>query len=79
MRGRTQNSQAVGTCIPLAREALTTGPAWLAAKTSALLVVPSVVVPPEDNILINPLHPDAKGIKATNTGQWQFDHRLFPS
>ena len=54
------------------------GTAWLAAKTSAVLVVPSVVVPDEDNLLVNPLHPDAKFIKANNTGQWQFDHRLFP-
>lgn len=54
------------------------GTAWLAARTSALLVVPSVVVPEEDNILINPLHRDAKSIKASNTGQWRFDQRLFP-
>lgn len=54
------------------------GTAWLAAKTSAVLVVPSVVVPDEDNILVNPLHPDAKLIKANNTGEWQFDHRLLP-
>lgn len=64
---------------PAGKGSVDYGTAWLAAKTSALLVVPSVVVPAEDNILINPLHPDAKGIKAKNTGQWQFDHRLFPS
>lgn len=54
------------------------GTAWLAARISAILVVPSVVVPDEDNILINPLHLDAGLIKAKNAGQWQFDQRLFP-
>ena len=63
---------------PAGKGSVDYGTAWLAAMTSALLIVPSVVVPDEDNILINPLHPDAKGIKAKNTGQWQFDHRLFP-
>jgi RES domain-containing protein len=63
---------------PAGKGSIDYGTAWLAGKTSALLVVPSVVVPAEDNILINPVHPDAKAIKAKNTGQWQFDHRLFP-
>ena len=54
------------------------GTAWLAAKTSALLVLPSVIVPQEENVLLNPLHPDAKPIRATNAGYWEFDHRLFP-
>jgi RES domain-containing protein len=63
---------------PAGKGSIDYGTTWLAGETSALLVVPSVVVPAEDNILINPLHPDAKAIKAKNTGLWQFDHRLFP-
>jgi len=40
--------------------------------------VPSVVVPQEENVIINPLHPDSIRITATNTGSWPFDTRLFP-
>jgi RES domain-containing protein len=63
---------------PAGKGSVDYGTAWLAAKTSALLVVPSVIVPQEENVLINPLHPDAKTILATNTGYWEFDHRFFP-
>jgi RES domain-containing protein len=62
---------------PAGKGSIDFGTAWLTAKSSALLVVPSVVVPAEENVLINPLHPDAKSIKAVNTGSWGFDHRLF--
>ena len=64
---------------PAGKDSIEYGTAWLTVMTSALLVVPSVVVADEDNILINPLHSDAKEITARNTGKWQFDHRLFPS
>ncbi|MDP1734447.1 MAG: RES family NAD+ phosphorylase [Sulfuritalea sp.] len=40
------------------------GDAWLASNSSALLVVPSVIIHEESNVLINPLHPDAKKITA---------------
>lgn len=64
--------------LPVGKGSVDYGTAWLAAKTSALLVVPSIIVPEEENVLINPLHPDAKSTSAVNTGYWQFDHRLFP-
>src|ERR1017187_797869 len=35
------------------------GDAWLAAKSSALLRVPSIPSPESWNYLLNPLHPDA--------------------
>lgn len=34
------------------------GDAWLQAKTSVALIVPSVIVPSENNVLLNPLHAD---------------------
>jgi RES domain-containing protein len=34
------------------------GDAWIAAGTSAALVVPSALVPNESNYLLNPAHPD---------------------
>jgi RES domain-containing protein len=53
------------------------GDDWIAKKVSAVLVVPSVVVPQEPNILINPLHPDSKVITAAIIGRWLYDARLF--
>lgn len=54
------------------------GTAWLTSKVSAVLVVPSVVVPQERNILINPRHPAATRITAMNRGQALYDYRLLP-
>ncbi|WP_026188231.1 RES family NAD+ phosphorylase [Methyloversatilis universalis] len=52
------------------------GDEWLASMDSALLVVPSVLVPEENNVLINPLHPDARSIAATKLRLWTYDPRL---
>ena len=43
---------------------------------SAVLRVPSVIVPEEYNVLINPLHPDSKAITAVKTRKWLYDPRL---
>jgi RES domain-containing protein len=52
------------------------GDAWLASNSSALLVVPSVIIHDESNVLINPSHPDAKKITATVLRQYVYDPRL---
>jgi RES domain-containing protein len=39
------------------------GGAWLAARRTTLLRVPSAVVPREANYLVNPAHPDATRIR----------------
>lgn len=49
---------------------------WLANLGTAVLCVPSIVVPEERNVLINPLHPDAKQVVATKLRRWQYDPRL---
>ena len=43
---------------------------------AAVLKVPSSIVPPESNYLINPYHPDAKKIKVVSTRKMSFDDRL---
>jgi len=63
--------------LPAAMISVQAGEAWLLSKASALLVVPSVVVPEESNVLINPLHPDAALIKATALRKWHYDTRYF--
>lgn len=52
------------------------GTTWLRAKSSALMIVPSVIIPEELNVLINPLHPDSSAISATKVRKWLYDPRL---
>ena len=53
------------------------GTAWLTEKRSAVLLVPSVIIPVETNILINPGHPDAAGVSMIEATESVFDDRLF--
>lgn len=53
------------------------GDAWLASRRSALLKVPSVIVPESCNILIDPTHPDAATIAIASTRPFTFDERLW--
>jgi RES domain-containing protein len=41
------------------------------------LVVPSVVMPRDNNVLINPLHPESAGIKIVRTEKFSPEGRLF--
>jgi RES domain-containing protein len=65
--------------IPVGKVSLDEGDRWLKANTSALLVVPSVIVGEERNVLINPLHPDAGRITARKVRKWGYDPRLMRS
>ncbi|WP_457329330.1 RES family NAD+ phosphorylase [Rhizobacter sp. P5_C2] len=62
--------------IPEGKVSLDIGDAWLRTAASALLVVPSVIVPEECNVLINPLHADAAGLRAAKLRPWVYDLRL---
>jgi RES domain-containing protein len=53
------------------------GDAYLLDKDHLLLQVPSAIIPTENNILINPLHPDFKKVKIKKTERFMFDARLF--
>ena len=53
------------------------GDAWLATGTSALLVVPSIVMQHERNYLVNPAHPDARRISIASNDPFAFDPRLL--
>ena len=52
------------------------GTAWANARRSALLVVPSVMVPEEFNLLINPRHEGAGRIAAAKQRKWLYDPRI---
>ncbi len=61
---------------PAGRASLRVGGDWLASRATALLIVPSVIIPEERNILINPLHPDAGRVTLTKVRRWLYDPRL---
>ncbi|MEN9868984.1 MAG: hypothetical protein RL748_4574 [Pseudomonadota bacterium] len=52
------------------------GDSWLKAANSPLLLVPSVIVPEEYNVLINPAHPATSKIEAEVLRQFVYDPRL---
>lgn len=70
-------SQHVGwDVMPAGKVSWDIGAMWLASNASALLVVPSVIVPEEKNIVINPTHADAGAIKATKVRTFRYDPRV---
>lgn len=53
------------------------GTQWLQEQRSAVLIVPSVIVPSENNVLINPLHPDSSHIRIIQQQDFHLDQRLI--
>jgi RES domain-containing protein len=54
------------------------GTTWADARETAILVVPSAVLPRERNYLINPRHPDFSRITFHEAEPFSFDKRLTP-
>ena len=54
------------------------GDAWLAARETAFLRVPSVIIPEEFNVVLNPEHPDAGRLVRGKPAPFSFDPRLHP-
>jgi RES domain-containing protein len=52
------------------------GKAWVNDNTSAVMSVPSAVVPNENNYLLNPEHPDFSKITFSAPQPFVFDPRL---
>ncbi|MFC4158467.1 RES family NAD+ phosphorylase [Chitinimonas lacunae] len=61
---------------PPGRYSMEIGSNWAAAGETALLLVPSVLIHEECNVLINPQHPDAASITARVVRQFVYDPRL---
>ena len=53
------------------------GSGWADRATSALLRVPSAVIPEEHNYLVNPLHPGSRQLKIGRPQSFTFDTRLL--
>jgi len=52
------------------------GDAFVKQRETAVLKVPSSIIPPEFNYLINPNHPDTSKIKVIRSYPFNFDPRL---
>ena len=61
---------------PAGRVSLDWGDQWLRGKSSLLASVPSIVVPEECNVLINPAHSRHADTRATKLRRWLYDPRL---
>jgi RES domain-containing protein len=53
------------------------GDAWARSSRSAILAVPSVIIPGETNYLLKPAHPDFKKIASGEPEPFTFDPRLL--
>ncbi len=55
----------------------TVGDEWLASRSTALLRVPSVIVPETSNLLLNPEHADAARLQILWHEEYPWDARLL--
>jgi RES domain-containing protein len=53
------------------------GKKWIKSGATAVLAVPSAVIPQELNYLINPDHPDFKKMKISKPTPFNLDERMF--
>jgi RES domain-containing protein len=61
---------------PVSIGARRVGDGWVREGASVALSVPSVLVPLERNIVVNPGHPDFRGLEVSDTIEFVFDARL---
>lgn len=61
---------------PAALVSLDWGTQWAQSLQAVLAEVPSIVVPEEFNLLVNPLHSDAAQLHAQKVRRWTYDRRL---
>jgi RES domain-containing protein len=53
------------------------GTNWVAAKRTAILEVPSAIIPRESNYLLNPAHPHLRRIRTVGRAPFSLDPRLL--
>ena len=53
------------------------GSRWAASRRSAVLAVPSAVIPLENNYLLNPAHPQFSRVRIVGRTPFSFDARLL--
>ncbi len=76
-RRETADSLPVGwDAEPAGLTSIQCGSDWMVARDAAIMLVPSVIVPEEFNVLIDPEHPASAGITARKVRKWLYDPRL---
>jgi len=63
---------------PPGQVSLDWGTDWARSMASLLAEVPSVIVPEESNVLLNPLHPRMRDVRVEKVRRWTYDVRLRP-
>jgi RES domain-containing protein len=53
------------------------GGRWWRESSSCLLIVPSAILPEESNVILNPGHPEAGGLRLVRERPFSFDPRLI--
>src|SRR5437867_3926429 len=53
------------------------GMRWLEQQRAAVLIVPSAVIPQENNCILNPAHPDFARIRVHRIDSFSFDPRMW--
>ena len=53
------------------------GTAWVRSRRTAVLFVPSSVIPEDGNVLLNPAHPDFPKIRQRKAQPFSFDPRMW--
>jgi RES domain-containing protein len=62
---------------PLPEAIQNLGSEWIASLRTAVLLVPSVVIPEEFNVLLNPAHPDYARLEIGRPRRFEFDRRMW--
>jgi RES domain-containing protein len=62
---------------PVSEELQDLGTAWVARASTAVLVVPSAMIPAEHNYLLNPAHPDFNRFRLNKPEAFHFDPRMW--
>ena len=62
---------------PPGAEAAALGDRWVKEARSAVMAVPSAIIPTETNYLLNPAHPDFRRIRIYKPTPFVFDPRLL--
>lgn len=63
--------------LPADRPSMNYGTDWLNAGQQLGLIVPSVILPIENNILVNPLHPAMAQVTIRDVLEFTYDDRMF--
>ena len=53
------------------------GDRWIAEGRDLVLAAPSVIIPEEQNLMLNPAHPHMRNVAIVSTRRFRFDARLF--